>query len=76
MTKTLIIRDDVYARLLNIKREDESFNDLLTRLIEEDKFSLLERLRGGIDLPEADELLHEIYEKKRGTRRRPAGSMP
>lgn len=76
MTKTLIIQDDVYARLLNMKREDESFSDLLTRLIEEDKFSLLERLRGSIDLPEADELLHEIYEKKRGTRRHPAGSMP
>lgn len=71
MTKTLTIRDDVYARLLSIKREDESFSDLIARLIEEDESSLLDRLRGSIDLPEADEILREIYER-RGTRRHPA----
>jgi len=65
--KTLTIRDEVYKRLLNIKREDESFNALLTRLIKEDTLKLLERLRRSVDLPEADEILEEIYEKKRST---------
>lgn len=74
MPKTLIIRDDVYERLLNIKRDDESFSDLLTRLIKEDTLKLLERLRGSVDLPEADDILHEIYERKRITRRLPDGS--
>jgi len=72
--KTLIIRNDVYERLLNIKRDDESFSDLLTRLIKEDTLKLLERLRGSVDLPEADDILNEIYERKRITRRHPDGS--
>lgn len=65
MTKTLTIRDEVYERLLKIKREDESFSDLFMRLSEEENtLRLLERLRGSIDLPEADEILEEIYEKR------------
>lgn len=73
MTKTLSIRDEVYERLLKIKREDESFSDLFMRLSEEENtLRLLERLRGSIDLPEADEILEEIYEKR--VVRRYAGS--
>jgi predicted CopG family antitoxin len=34
--KTLTIRDEVYERLLKIKREDESFSDLFMRLSEEE----------------------------------------
>ncbi len=65
MTKTLTIRNEVYDRLLKIKREDESFSDLFMRLSEEENtLMLLERLRGSIDLPEADEILEEIYEKR------------
>ncbi len=65
MTKTLTIRDEVYERLIKIKRENESFSDLFMRLSEEENaLMLLERLRGSIDLPEADELIEEIYEKR------------
>ncbi|HUV54719.1 MAG TPA: antitoxin VapB family protein [Candidatus Krumholzibacteriaceae bacterium] len=65
MTKTLTIRDEVYERLLKIKREDESFSDLFMRLSEEENtLMLLERLRGSIDLPEADEIIEEIYQKR------------
>jgi predicted CopG family antitoxin len=65
LTKTLSIRDEVYDRLLKIKREDESFSDLFMRLSEEENtLKLLERLRGSIDLPEADEIIEEIYEKR------------
>lgn len=31
-TKTLTIREDVYKRLKSMKRDDESFSDLLERL--------------------------------------------
>lgn len=34
-TKTIGIRDDVYKRLRAQKREDESFTDLIDRLIDE-----------------------------------------
>jgi len=65
VTKTLTIRDEVYERLLKIKREDESFSDLFMRLSEEENtLMLLERLRGSIDLPEADEIIEEIYQKR------------
>lgn len=65
MTKTLTIRNEVYEQLLKIKREDESFSDLFLRLSEEENtFRLLERLRGSIDLPEADEITEEIYQKR------------
>lgn len=65
MTKTLSIRDEVYERLLKIKRENESFSDLFMRLSEEENtLKLLERLRGSIDLQEADEIIEEIYEKR------------
>ncbi|MCK4399923.1 hypothetical protein KAV46_02975 [Candidatus Bathyarchaeota archaeon] len=42
--------------------------------MKEDTLKLLERLRGSVDLPEADDILHEIYERKRITRRHPDGS--
>jgi len=65
LTKTLSIRDEVYERLLKIKREDESFSDLFMRLSEEENtLKLLERLQGSIDLPETDEIIEEIYEKR------------
>ncbi len=65
MTKTLTIRDEVYERLIKIKRENESFSDLFMRLSEEENtLMMLERLRGSIDLPEADEIIEEIYEKR------------
>ena len=65
MTKTLTIRDEVYERLIKIKRENESFSDLFMRLSEEENtLMMLERLRGSIDLPEADEITEEIYQKR------------
>lgn len=65
MTKTLSIRNEVYEQLLKIKREDESFSDLFMRLSEEENtLRLLERLRGSIDIPEADEITEEIYQKR------------
>ena len=36
-TKTIRVSEDVYERLKARKREDESFTDLLERIVEEDR---------------------------------------
>ncbi len=65
MTKTLTIRDEVYNKLLMIKREDESFSDLFLRLSEEqDTMQLLESLRGTVDIPDTEQLLSEVRAKR------------
>lgn len=65
MTKTLTIRDEVYHKLLVIKREDESFSDLFLRLSEEQNTTqLLERLRGTLDIPDTEQLLSEVRTRR------------
>jgi predicted CopG family antitoxin len=65
VTKTLTIRDEVYNKLLMIKREDESFSDLFLRLSEEqDTMQLLESLRGTVDIPDTEQLLSEVRAKR------------
>ncbi len=65
MTKTLTIRDEVYNKLLMIKREDESFSDLFLRLSEEqDTMQLLESLRGTVDIPDTEQFLSEVRVKR------------
>jgi predicted CopG family antitoxin len=38
--KTLTIKDEVYEKLLKLKRENESFSDVLERLISRERTSL------------------------------------
>ncbi len=62
MVKTITIREDVYRRLLAVKREGESFSKLLERLIEEtDPTDILVRLRGCVEIKDKGRLLSEIY---------------
>lgn len=60
--KTLTIRDDVYAKLVKLKKEDESFSDLLERILERGRPSL--RDFAGIlkDSEWLDDLEKEIME--------------
>jgi hypothetical protein len=45
LAKTITIKDDVYERLLKMKRDDESFSDLFERLAEAlDPVETLKRL--------------------------------
>jgi len=61
LVKTITIREEVYRRLLAVKREDESFSELLERLIEEsDPLDVLTRLRGCIEIKDKERLLSEI----------------
>ena len=61
MTKTLSIRDDVYRKLLKIKREGESFSELFDRIAEDkDPLKTLGRLRGCVEFKEKEKMLAEI----------------
>ena len=54
-TKTIGIRDDVYERLKTRKREDESFTDLMNRILDETTVDWCEGF-GTLSAGEADEL--------------------
>jgi predicted CopG family antitoxin len=55
MTKTLTIRDEVYQKLVSVKRKDESFSELFERLVEgRSPSELLKTLRGRIEITESD----------------------
>ena len=62
MTKTITIRDEVYRKLLKVKREDESFSDLFERLIEGGSpLEILKKLRGCVEFKDKEVLLKEVY---------------
>ena len=62
MTKTISIRDEVYEKLITIKREDESFSELFERLAEgADPLLTLRWLRGRVEFRDKEEMLSEIY---------------
>lgn len=62
LTKTISIRDEVYRKLVKIKREGESFSDLFERLAAgADPVETLKRLRGCVEFRDKDLLLKEIY---------------
>ncbi|OYT29363.1 MAG: antitoxin [Thermoprotei archaeon] len=60
--KTLTIRDDVYEKLVKLKKEGESFSDLLERLLSREKVSLREFYGSLKDSKFLEELEKEILE--------------
>jgi predicted CopG family antitoxin len=61
MTKTLTIRDEVYKKLLRVKRRDESFSRLFERLVEETSATeALKKLRGCVEFKDKERMLSEI----------------
>lgn len=65
MVKTITIREDVYRKLLAIKSE-ESFSDLIERLVDERGLDILRKVRERTELePEEKELMvRSIYSKR------------
>ncbi|MGP3705199.1 MAG: antitoxin VapB family protein [Candidatus Bathyarchaeota archaeon] len=64
MPKTITIRDDVYKRLLEVKREGESFSELFERLIGGvglNSLEVLRMLRGCVEFKDKERLIREIY---------------
>jgi predicted CopG family antitoxin len=65
MTKTITIRNEVYNKLVAIKREDESFSELFERLAEgADPVETLRKLRGSVEFRDRERMLSEIYGKR------------
>ena len=62
-TKSIVIRDEVYERLKDHKRENESFTDLIDRLLDETTVDWCEGF-GTLDTDEAEEL-ERIVKKSR-----------
>lgn len=62
MTKTITIRDEVYKKLLRVKRENESFSKLFERLVEGvSPTEVLTRLRGRVEFKDKEKMLLEIH---------------
>jgi len=65
-TKTISIKEEVYRKLKALKRESESFSDLLDRLLDKHtSLAVLKNLRGSVKIEDKEDLLEEIY-KRRG----------
>jgi len=62
LTKTISIRDEVYRKLLKVKRENESFSELFERLVEGvSSIETLTRLRGCVEFKDKEKMLSEIH---------------
>lgn len=62
MTKTITIRDEVYRKLLTVKRENESFSQLFERLVEGmSPLETLTRLRGCVEFKDKEKMLSGIH---------------
>lgn len=65
MPKTITIKKSVYDELMGVKKGNESFSDLLGRLVKsQSKNELLLSLRGSVEFKDKEKLFREI-EKKR-----------
>lgn len=72
MVKTITIRDEVYQKLIVIKREDESFSELFDRLAKcQDSRQILTNLRASIEFEteQKEQILSEISTKRSERRR-------
>ena len=65
MVKTITIRDEVYRKLLTVKKENESFSELFERLAKnQDQTEILKKLRASVEFRNKDEMLSEIYSSR------------
>ena len=65
--KTLTIKESVYKKLLLMKRKNESFSDLFER-ISDSNLEVLKKMRGCNTYEHKEEMLREIYEKRKEKR--------
>ncbi|UJG44468.1 MAG: antitoxin VapB family protein [Candidatus Heimdallarchaeum endolithica] len=64
-TKTISIKEKVYKKLVAMKRENESFSQLLNHLVNEQiSNATLEKLRGIMEFEDSTSLIKKI-EKRR-----------
>ena len=61
LVKTITIREEVYNKLIAVKRKDESFSQLFERLVEDiNPIETLTKLRGSIEFKAKEKMLSEI----------------
>jgi predicted CopG family antitoxin len=68
MPKTISLPEDVYLELKHHKKEDESFTDMIKRMMNQEKFreKKIEELAGSLaDDDEWDEIIEDIYEDRK-----------
>ena len=65
MSKTITIKKAVYDELILFKKENESFSELLDRLVKsQSKREMLLTLRGSMEFENKDEFLAGIKNKR------------
>jgi len=65
LVKTITIREEVYRKLLAVKKKDESFSELFDRLAESrDPLETLSKLRASVEFRKKKEMLSEIYSSR------------
>jgi len=65
LVKTITIREEVYRKLLTVKKRDESFSELFDRLAEsKDPLETLSKLRASVEFKKKKEMLSEIYSSR------------
>jgi len=61
LMKTITIKDEVYKKLLAVKEKNESFSELLERLVEGvNPLETLTKLRGCVEFKNKEEMFSEI----------------
>jgi len=65
--KTLTIKENVYKKLLLMKKDSESFSDLFERL-SNTNLKALRKMRGCNTYENKDRILKDIYEKRKEKR--------
>ena len=69
MPKTITIKKTVYDELLGFKKENESFSELLDRLVKSQyNTELLLSLRGSVKFEDKEKLLKDLQVKRQETR--------
>jgi predicted CopG family antitoxin len=70
LVKTITIRDEIYKKLLTLKKENESFSELFDRLAEnKDPKETLTKLRARVEFTNKEAMLTEIYSSRAEQRR-------
>jgi predicted CopG family antitoxin len=65
LVKTITIREEVYRKLLTVKKKDKSFSELFDRLAEsKDPLETLSKLRASVEFRKKKEMLSEIYSSR------------
>lgn len=65
-TKTITIKEEVYRTLIALKKENESFSDLLARLAtRSNTLELLRNMSGSIEFGDTKKVISEIYERRK-----------